>query len=278
MGSIVKIRNRFIHILPLVFGLLFVFIPFYWVVVTAFKEESNVLRRPAQYFPNPITLENFKLVWQKSGFSKYFLNTFFVSIVVAALVVVFSILAAYAISRYKFRGKNAFFLMLLITQMFPGAMLIIPLFLIFNSMGLINSLWSLIISCTAVNVPFNVILMLSFVNAIPFEIEEAASVDGCNQIAVIRKIVFPLLIPGVVAIATFSFMNSWNEFIFPIMFINKQERFVISVGLMYMIGQNTTYFAALAAGSLIAISVPITLFGFFQKYIVKGLSTGALKA
>ena len=193
-------------------------------------------------------------------------------------MVVFSILSAYALSRYKFKGKKAFLLILLITQMFPGVMLIVPLFIIFNRMGLIGSLWSLIFSYTAIQVPFNVILMKNFVDGVPVEIEEAGMVDGCNRIGIIMRIVFPLLIPGIIAIATFAFMGSWNEFIFPIMFINKQDKFVISVGLSYLIGQNITYFGALAAGSLIAISVPIVLFGFFQKYIVRGLSEGAVKS
>lgn len=262
---------------PLVLAVLFVLIPLYWVTVTAFKVEANVLRRPAQYLPDPVTLENFHIVWEKSGFSIYFPNTFLVSIVTAIAVIVFSILAAYAISRYSFRGKRLFFLILLITQMFPGAMLVVPLFIIFNNMGLISSLWSLILSYTAVNVPFNVILMRSFVDGIPYEVEEAAMVDGAHQLRIIISILFPLLVPGTVAIGIFAFMNAWNEFIFPIMFINQQQKFVLSVGLMYMIGQNTTYYGALAAGSLIAMSVPIVLFGFFQKYIVTGLSAGAVK-
>ena len=277
-----KIKRTLLKILtlylPLLCALAFVLVPIYWMIITAFKEEANVLRRPAQYLPNPVTLDNIIRVWSQSGFSVYFKNTFFVSVITAAIVVVLSILSAYALSRYHFKGKKVFFLILLITQMFPGAMLVVPLFMIFNKMGLISSLWALIFSYSAIQVPFNIILMKNFVDGVPFEIEEAGMIDGCGRFGVIMRIVFPLLVPGVVAIATFAFMGSWNEFIFPIMFINKQSRFVLSVGLSYMIGQNTTYFGALAAGSLIAISVPIILFAFFQKYIVQGLSDGAVKS
>jgi len=278
MKSIKKIGLFLLRYVPLILGFICVLVPVYWVTVTAFKKEANVLRRPAQYIPDPITVENFKTVWGKSGFSNYFLNTFIVAIIVAVITVAFSILAAYAISRYKFKGKSAFLIILLITQMFPGAMLIVPLFMIFKNMGLISSLWSLVISYTAVQVPFSAVLMKSFIDDIPYEIEEAAMIDGCNRFSIIIRIIMPLLIPGIVAIAAFSFMNSWNEFLFPMMFINKQSNFVISIGLLYMIGQNTAYYGALAAGSLIAAAVPVILFVFFQKYMVKGLSSGAVKA
>ena len=120
-------------------------------------------------------------------------------------------------------------------------------------------------------------LMKSFVDGIPIEMEEAAMIDGCNRMEVIFKIVLPILAPGLVAIGSFAFLSSWNEYIFPVMFINNKDNFVVSVGLNFLIGQNVLMYGPLAAGSIIALSVPILIFAYIQKFLVQGLSAGAVK-
>jgi len=278
MSKLKKIlENTLFRYIPLLFSMLFVFMPIYWALVVSLKREKDIMQKPVKLIPDPATFENYKFVWSKTGFSKYFLNTIFVSGVSALAVVVFAVLVAYGLSRFRFKGKKSFMLVFLATQLVPYNMLIIPLFLIFNNMGIIGSLTSLIITYTTVFLPFNAILMKSFVDGIPIEMEEAAMIDGCNRMGVIFRIVLPILAPGLVAIGSFAFLSSWNEYIFPVMFINNKDNFVVSVGLNFLIGQNVLMYGPLAAGSIIALSVPIMIFAYIQKFLVQGLSAGAVK-
>lgn len=278
MSKLKKIlENTLFRYIPLLFSMLFVFMPIYWALVVSLKREKDIMQKPVKLIPDPATFENYKFVWSKTGFSKYFLNTIFVSGASALAVVVFAVLVAYGLSRFRFKGKKSFMLVFLATQLVPYNMLIIPLFLIFNNMGIIGSLTSLIITYTTVFLPFNAILMKSFVDGIPIEMEEAAMIDGCNRMGVIFRIVLPILAPGLVAIGSFAFLSSWNEYIFPVMFINNKDNFVVSVGLNFLIGQNVLMYGPLAAGSIIALSVPIMIFAYIQKFLVQGLSAGAVK-
>lgn len=263
--------------LPLLLTMSFVLFPFYWTAVTALKREKDILKSPIKFLPDPPTFENILFAWKNSGFSVFFKNTLYVSLVTAVVVIIFSILVSYGLSRFRFRGKRSFLMMLLVTQLIPSNMLIIPLFIIFNKLGLISTLLSLIITYITFQLPFNAVLMKSFVDNIPYDLEEAGMIDGCSRMGCILRIVMPMLIPGTIAIGAFAFLGSWNEFIFPVMLINKKASFVISVGLNYMMGQNVMLYGSLAAGSLIALTVPVLIFAVLQKYLVQGLSAGAVK-
>lgn len=277
----VKVRkileSLFCRYIPLMLTMLFVFTPMYWALVISLKHEKNIMQKPVKLLPNPATFENYRFVWSKTGFSKYFINTIFVSGLSAVAIIIFAVLVAYGLSRFRFKGKKSFMMIFLATQLIPYNMLIIPLFLIYKNMGIIGSLTSLIITYTTVFLPFNSVLMKSFLDGIPIEMEEAAMIDGCNRMGVIFKIVLPILTPGLVAIGSFAFLSSWNEYIFPVMFINSRENFVVSVGLNFLIGQNVLMYGPLAAGSIIALSVPILIFAYVQRFLVQGLSAGAVK-
>jgi multiple sugar transport system permease protein len=278
VNKIRKIRDKtFLLVLPLAVTMLFILFPFYWTLVTAFKREGDILQRPAKYLPNPWTLDNFKVAWSQVGFSTFFKNSLFIAVVTCFLIVVLSLLVGYALSRFQFRGKKSFMLILLFTQFIPGAMLIIPLFIIFNKMHLINTYLSLIIVYATFNVPFNSILMRGFVSTVPFELEEAAYVDGCGKLRAIFLVVLPVLVPAIVATAAFAFISCWNEFLYALMFINDNKLFTIPIGLSYMQGEFDIKYGALAAGSVIALIPALILFSYVQKHLVGGLSSGAVK-
>ena len=263
--------------IPLLISMSFVLFPFYWTVVTALKREQDIVKTPVKFIPDPPTAYNILFAWNNSGFSVFFKNTLFVSLITAVIVIILSILASYGLSRFIFKGKKSYLLMLLVTQLIPSNMLIIPLFIIFKNLGLISTLSSLIITYITFQLPFNAILMKSFIDNVPYELEEAGMIDGCSRMGGIFRVVLPLLVPGTIAIGAFAFLGSWNEFIFPVMLVNRKSSFVISVGLNYMMGQNVMLYGALAAGSLIALSVPVLIFAFMQRYLVQGLSAGAVK-
>ena len=263
--------------LPLAAILLIICIPLYWTIVTSLRFEADMLRLPLSYIPRPATLENFATAWRVVGFDMYFQNSLFVALSSTILVTFLSIFVGYALARHKFRGKNAFMFMLLCTQFLPSAMLILPLFLIFTNIGLINNHISLIIMNTTMQLTFNSILMRGFVSGIPVELEESATIDGCSVVGAIFRVVMPLLVPGLVAVAAFAFVGVWNEFLFAFMFMTTRTNFTLPVGLRAVIGEFTVNYGVLAAGSIIALMPALLMFMYLQKYLVTGLSAGSVK-
>lgn len=275
-GGMTKLDRFITFHVPLTLMVVFTLFPFYWTLNTAFKSEGDILQRPLEYIPSSPTIENFLVAWNNVGFATYFKNSLFVAVCTVLLVLVLATLSGYALSRYQFRGKRAFLLLLLSTQFVPRAMLIIPLFIIFKHLGLISNPLSLIIAYTTVELPFTSILMNGFISSVPKELEEAAMIDGCNRLQSIRYVVFPLLLPGIVATGVFTFIYVWNEFLLALMLTNQQSRFTLPVGLSYMLGEFNINYGALAAGSVIALLPAILLFMYAQRHLVSGLG-GAVK-
>jgi multiple sugar transport system permease protein len=262
--------------LPLAMMLSFTIFPIYWTLNTAFKPEGDIVKRPLQYAPVNPTIENFVMAWNNVGFATFFKNSLIVGICTVLVVLVCSTLSGYALSRYQFKGKRSFMLMLLCTQFIPRAMMIIPLFIIFKTLGLISNPLSLIITYTAVEIPFTTILMSGFISNVPKELEEAAMIDGCTKLQSLRYVVFPLLMPGIVATGVFTFIYTWNEFLIALMLTNQQSKFTLPVGLSTMMGEFSINYGALAAGSVIALIPAVILFTYAQKHLVNGMG-GAVK-
>lgn len=277
MKSNQKLARFFSLHLPLAFILLVTLFPFYWTLVIALKREGDIMKLPLQYLPNPPTLANFIETWNTVGFAVYFRNSIIVSVISVVFIVFCSILIGYALSRFQFRGKQLMMLLLLCTQFIPAIMLLIPLFIIFRNLGLISNLSSLIVAYTTFQLPFNAVLMRGFVKNVPYDIEEAAMIDGCNRLQGIFHVVLPVLLPGIVASAAFAFISCWNEFIFALMFISRNDLFTIPVALNSMQGEYDINYGYLAAGSIIAMIPPFLLFAYVQKYLVQGLSAGSVK-
>lgn len=277
MSNKKKLEKWLLFRIPLFLILVFILIPFIWAVITSFKTKDVITGMNISLLPNPITFENYVNVWKVSKFSNYFLNSLYVSFIALVIIVVCSVLNGYALARYKFRGKNIFMMLLIGTQLMPVIILIIPLFVIFKQMGLVNNRWSLIIFYIAMQIPFNSILMKGFVSGIPVAVEEAAWVDGAGRTKTAVYILLPMLLPGIVATGAFAFVSCWNEFMVSFSFLTSQKLFTIPVGLKYMIGEYTIDYGSLAAGSIIALIPPVILFAYIQKFLVNGLGAGAIK-
>lgn len=262
--------------LPLTLMITWTFFPIYWTINTAFKNEGDILKRPLEYIPSAPTIENFIVAWNNVGFATFFKNSLIVGVSTVFVVIILSTLSGYALSRYKFRGKRSFLLMLLSTQFIPRAMLIIPLFIIFKNLGLVSNPLSLIITYTAVEIPFTTVLMSGFISNIPKELEEAAAIDGCTKFQALRHVILPLLLPGIVACGIFTFIYTWNEFLLALMLTNNQDKFTLPVGLSFMMSEFNVNYGALAAGSVIALVPAVILFAYAQKHLVSGMG-GAIK-
>jgi multiple sugar transport system permease protein len=272
-----KVGRIFYLYIPLIVIAIVVLIPFLWALSTSLKTIPEFTSETIKYLPQKLNFDNYVYVWTKSGFSRYFLNSIFVSFVSVIVIAVLCVCNGYALSRYSFWGKNFLVILLLGTQMMPVILYIVPLFSVFKNLRLIDTPAALIIFNILLQTPFNTLLMRSFVNGIPKDIDEAAMVDGAGRCMVITKIILPLLKPGLVAVTAFAFIGCWNEFLVSFTFIQTQKKFTIPVGLKSMIGEYSVNYPALAAGSIIALIPPVILFAIIQKHLISGLSTGAVK-
>jgi len=267
-----KNRDRFLLYGSLTMYVIFSAVPFYWMFLFAVRPSGST-----SLVPWPMTLEHFRTVWFGIGFGVFFKNSVFVATLSLVLTTGVALLGGYALARYQFRWKAPFLVAMICTQFVPGSMMLIPLFETFRSLGLINSLTSLIIVNTVFGLPLSIILMYGFIRNIAVELEEAAWVDGCSRLQAFRIIMLPLLRPGIVGVGAFAFIDSWNNFLFALMFLNVQDQFTVPVGLSYMLGDFSVDFGGLAAGGVIAAVPVVLVFAYVQKFLVQGLSAGAVK-
>ena len=273
-----KLRDKiFLRWVPLIIINLFVLFPIVWAIITSLKQEGDILKKPIRYIPDPVTFENYIRAWVNCNFSRYFGNSMKIALVSVICIVVIAIMVGYALSRYRFKGRNLFMLLLLCIQFIPHAVLLIPLFNTFHAMHLIGKPLAVILVCITFQFPFNSILMRGFISGIPYTLEEAAQIDGCSRFMAVIKVILPMLVPGIVTTAAFAFIGVWNEFLFSMMFLNDAANYTIPIGLKMMQGEYNISYGAMAAGAIIAMSVPVALFAYLQKYLVTGLSAGAVK-
>lgn len=267
-----------IRVLILIFFFLLVVLPIYWIVVTSFKSSGEILNlNNITYFPEVFTWKNYTDLFEQFNYGVLLKNSLLVSVASALVVTVFSMLGGYSLARYKFKGKQTIILFFLVTQMIPGILVIIPLYIIFSKMGLINTHIGLFIFYVTANLPFCVITMRSFFERIPVTLEEAARVDGCTKMQSLFKIVFPIMFPGIVSVFVFGFIGAWNELIAGSIFISTPEMWTIPVGLKTLIGKYNVEWGLLMAGGVMALLPTAVMFAAMQKFIVEGMTAGAVK-
>ncbi|GGL97776.1 carbohydrate ABC transporter permease [Nakamurella endophytica] len=270
---------RWVVLVPAV---LFTVVPLYVMVSTAVKPLGDVLGE-FRWVPKTITLQPFVDIWSTVPLAHYFVNSLVVTTSATALSVVIAIFASYAISRYRFRGKGAFSGVVLATQMFPGVLFLLPLFLIFvnidKSLGftlLYQTRLGLIATYLTFTLPFSIWMLASYLNGIPRDLDESARVDGASAMGALFRIILPSARPGIIAVAVYSFMTAWGEILFASQMTNSASR-TLSVGLQSYSTEANVYWNQVMAASLV-VSVPIVVgFMFLQRYLVAGLTAGAVK-
>jgi multiple sugar transport system permease protein len=270
-------QNIGTHLLVVALSLLII-TPFLWMLLGSFKSNFELMQRQGQtlWIENP-TLDNYKRLFQEYDFARYFLNSTFVAGVTAIFATSISAFAGYALARFEFPGRGVVGFLILLTQMIPAIATIIPLFLWFQALHLLDTYWALIIAYNAFAIPFCTWLLRGFFLDIPLELEEAAVIDGASQIGTFFRIVLPLSLPGLVATLIFSFILAWQEFLFAVTFTNSAELRTLTVGVAAMRGKDLVDWGLLNAG-VVVTTVPLAiLFTFVQRYLVKGLTAGAVK-
>ena len=270
-----KLELAILYILSVIIAA-YAFLPFLWVFLTALKSPEQIYNMD-QIIPTYITFENFKQVLFHSNFARYFLNSAVISTVVTLVSMLFAVMAAYGFCRYHIMGAEKMKMGILFTKMFPGVLLSIPYYVIMRKLNLIDTHTGLIILNCSFVLPFAVWNMCTFFVQIPWEIEEAALVDGCNRFQAFMKTIFPLAKPGISATTLYCFLMSWDEFMYANTFISTVMKKTVQVGIRDYIGEYSTDWGPLMAAVILSLVPVIIFFVFVQDNLVGGLSAGAVK-
>ena len=255
----------------------FLVAPLIWVLTTSVRPLVEVASSPPLIFPRSITFKAYVDLWEAAPFLDYLFNSVFISLMTALVALSFSICAAYAFSRFRFRGSTVMLMLVVMSQMLPGSSILIPLFQVIRNLGLLDTHAGMVLVYTGFSIPFCTWLLNGYFRSIPEDLEQAALIDGCNRLQLLYRIVLPLAAPAVIAVGIFAFLLAWNEFLFAYL-LTKTRALTIPVGLRAaFLGQYVNKYDQLFAASLIFSLPPIVLFIFLQKYFVRGLTAGAVK-
>ena len=264
--------------LPLAIFLFVLLFPFYWMVITSVKPDSELLSRDGNpFWVIAPTLAHFKKLLFDTSYPEWLWNTVLVSVVSTVFSLFASVLAAYAIERLRFQGAKQVGLSIFLAYLVPPSILFIPLAAIVNNMGLADTRWALILTYPTFLIPFSTWLLMGYFRSIPFELEECALIDGASRWQILTKIVLPLAVPGLISAGIFAFTLSWNEFIYALTFISSSENKTVPVGVVTELVEGDVYhWGPLMAGALLG-SLPVAfVYSFFVEYYVSGL-TGSVK-
>ncbi|WP_240415233.1 carbohydrate ABC transporter permease [Paenibacillus periandrae] len=254
-----------------------VMVPLLWMLSVSLRTNVQVFSIPLNLLPPSPDLDAYKQIFAKPDMIRLFLNSYIVAFAVTLLCIFLSALSGYGLSRYQYKGKRFIVLYVLLTQMFPMVLLCIPYFLIISRMGLYNTYTALILAYTSFALPFSMLMMRDFVNSIPRELDEAATMDGCGAYRTFFQIILPPCLPGLIATGVYTFILAWNEYLFAVVLTQNISSRPLTLGIGMLIGEFTTQWNQLMALSLMA-SVPLlVIFMFVQKYFLQGLTGGSVK-
>jgi multiple sugar transport system permease protein len=261
--------------------------PPFWLILTSFKEEGELTRLPISYLPADPTLANYAAVFTENPFARFMLNSAVVSLASTVICVLFAALAGYALARLRLPGRRVILTGIVVTSMFPALVLLVPLYRLFVGVeipglgwftpNLLNSYWALIIPYVALSLPIATLILTSFFQLIPDELENAAVVDGCSRVGALFRIVAPLSAPGVVTAAIIVFVNSWNEFLLALTFNSALSMRTVPVGITLYQGEYSFPWAVVSAAVTLGIMPLVALIILFQQRIISGLTAGGVK-
>ena len=255
----------------------FCLFPFVWMISSSLKTTFELYGAPPTYFPHVLTLNSYLELFSTTSFVKWFINTSIVAIGTTLLCIVTASVAAYSLTRYRYPGRNSFANFVLVVYMFPPILLAIPLYLLVIDWHLADTRWALILTYIANALPYSLWLLRAFFQTIPIELEDAAMIDGASRPRVIRSIVMPLALPGIIATSVFAIITSWNEYLFAMLFISSEWKKTIPVGLTSFITAHEDRWDLIFSGSVMA-SIPVLIFFIFiQRYLIEAWGAGGVK-
>lgn len=256
---------------------LFFIFPTYWMVTTSLKTPGQVLSPSYDLVPTTATVQNFVTALTKPGFLTYLANSLIVTLCGVVCAVVTGALAAVPLARQRFAGRKGFLVLILIVQLVPTSALFLPMYLVMRDAGLLNELPSLILVYAALMLPFTVWMLYGFVDGIPYDLEEAAMIDGCGRLGAFYRVTLPLLGPGLVTTSVFSFVTAWNEFLFAVVFMRDQSKQTLPVWLSTFKTAFSVDWGAIMAASVVYAVPALVFFLIVQRKLVSGATAGAVK-
>lgn len=257
-------------------GLLAMSLPFIWMLVSSVKPEAEVRRVPPTWLPETFTLENYQTLFDRLSFPTYFFNSTLVAVVVTLGNVVFCSMLGYALAKLEFRGKQVVFVLVLGMLMVPAIAILVPLFVLVSNLGLTNTYPGLILPYLAA--PLGVFLMRQYFLGLPDELIQAARVDGASEFRIFWNVMLPLCGPALATLAILTFLGSWNNFIWPLVVAQTEDRYTLPVALaLYSVGQNATQYGVLLAGAVVVVLPVIAIFLALQRYFVQGIAMTGIK-
>jgi multiple sugar transport system permease protein len=262
--------------IPILAFLAFAILPWFWMMLSSIRPARDLTRSPIALWPETLTLINYIELLQRTSFAENLRDSLIVAVGAVSLGLTLALPAAYAFSRFRFRGRQGLRTQFLVINMFPVVMLILPLFVLMRGLGLLDTYVALIGGHATFTLPFAIWLLTGYFDGIPVELDQAAMVDGATRLQALRLVVFPLAMPGVIAVGLYLFITSWNEYLFALMLTGRNVR-TVTVALQLFIGENQIQWGLLMAGGTL-VSLPATvLFLFAQRRLVSGLTGGAVK-
>ena len=256
--------------------LIFTVFPLYWMALTSIRPVREVTQKI--YFPKSnSTLDSYRTLFSQYAFGTYLRNSLLVALAAAAFVIFVGLLGAYALARYKFKGKSQIMLVFLVTQMIPALIALAPLYLLLSNVGLLNSLIGLTLCYVGGMVPFATIMLRGFLQRIPPELDEAAMIDGCNRFTALFRVVFPVALPGIAATFIFAFVQCWNELFLAMILIDSDGNKTFPVAMRSFIGAYYIEWGGLAASVMIGIIPTVLIFALMSKFMISGLTAGIVK-
>ena len=253
--------------------------PLFWILSTSLKTEQEIFRIPPTIIPETLNLNSYAAQIETGDFNMFrsFANSFIISIGATFISVILAVPASYGIAKYRFRGRKIMLLSFLVTQMLPVAVLLTPMFILFKGMNLYNTAGAAILADATIGIPFSVLILKNYFASIPRELEEAAYIDGCNHFSAFIRVLIPIAKPGVMVCGIFSFLYAWGDLAYGMTFILDQQKRPITAGIFNFMGQYGTKWSYLTAFAVVTIIPVALIFIFMQKYIISGMTSGAVK-
>jgi len=263
--------------LALALFVLVILVPFWWIASMSFKTYEQIQFATSIYIPNPFTLENYSDLWNGTAFPSWFRNSLVTAMSVTIITFCISALSAYAVARLRFPGRAAMASLVLILYLVPPALMFIPLYRILGALGATNTIVALILAYPTFTVPFCTWLLIGFFKGVPIELEEAALVDGATRWTAFTRIILPLVVPGLIASSIFAFTLSWNEFLYALVMVQDESAMTVPVGLNLLVYSDVFDWGQLMAASVITTLPVVLLYMFVVRWMVEGLTAGAVK-
>lgn len=253
--------------------------PLYWALITSLKTEQEIFQNPPTFYPHVVNSKSYAAQVETGDFNMFrsFANSFLISVGATVIAVLLAVPASYGIAKYHFKGRKVMLLSFLVTQMLPVSVLLTPMFIMFKNMHVYNTWIAAVLADATIGIPFSVLILKNYFSSIPKDLEEAAYLDGCNKFTAFIRILIPIAKPGVMVCAIFSFLYAWGDLAYGMTFILDQEKRPITAGIFNFMGQYGTKWSYLTAFAVVTIIPVALIFIFMQKYIVSGMTSGAVK-